>query len=57
MIMQITEAERKNEAFLGVSGKCKAIGTEKVKGSAADWEVKLKEETTMWKNLKLELSS
>lgn len=56
MIMQITEAERKNEAFLGVSGKCKAIGTEKVKGSAADWEVKLKEET-MWKNLKLELSS
>jgi hypothetical protein len=36
MIMQITEAERKNEAFLGVSGKCKAIVPEKLKATVAD---------------------
>lgn len=36
MIMQITKAEKKNEAFLGVSGKGKAIGPEKLKATAAD---------------------
>lgn len=56
MIMQIAEAERKNEAFLGVSGKCKAIGPEKLIATAADREVSLTQETIQ-EAFKLYLSS